>query len=147
MPTYTVHAPAGLLSAGQRQRLAREITRAHHEATGAQTFFAQVLFVDVADGQWFVGGAPLTGAQIFIHGQIRGGRSPAAKQALLRSLLDVAAACSGIPRNRTWAYIVELAPSQMAEYGHALPEPGTEAQWLAALPAEDRAVMEATGKS
>jgi hypothetical protein len=87
----------------------------------------------------------MTGEQIFIHGQIRGGRPLPMKQALLNRLIDVAVEQSGVPRNRIWAYLVELPPSVMAEYGHILPEPGSEAQWLAGLPGEDRAVMEATG--
>lgn len=145
MPTYTVHAPAGSLTQVQKNRLAQEITRAHSEATGAQTFFAQVMFVEVSAGQWFVGGTALEAKQIFIHGQIRGGRSVPTKQALLERLRDVAVAASGFPRNRTWAYLVELPPGLMMEYGHILPEPGAEAQWLAGLPAEDRAAMEGTG--
>jgi phenylpyruvate tautomerase PptA (4-oxalocrotonate tautomerase family) len=145
MPTYTVHAPHGSLCVEKKRRLAREITRVHHETTGAQRFFAQVMFVDVPADQWFVGGAAMTGEQIFIHGQIRGGRPLPMKQALLNRLIDVAVEQSGVPRNRIWAYLVELPPSVMAEYGHILPEPGSEAQWLAGLPGEDRAVMEATG--
>ncbi len=145
MPTYTVHAPAGTLTAEQKQRIAKEITRVHNETTGAQTFFAQVLFADVAPGNWFMGGAPLLDKQMFVHGQIRGGRSLELKQTLLNRILDVTTEASGFRRNQTWAYIVELPPALMAEYGHILPEPGAEAAWLSALPAEDRAFMEMIG--
>lgn len=146
MPTYTVHAASGLLSAEQKSRIAAEITRVHNEVTGAQTFFAQVMFVDVAPGNWFMGGGPCKDAQIFVQGQIRGGRPKELKQSLLKQLLDVLANESGLKRNQAWAYLVELPPSLMAEYGHILPEPGTEAQWLASLPPEDRALMESMGR-
>ena len=145
MPTYSVYAPAGRLSDVQRRRIASEITRVHGEATGAQGFFAQVIFVDVQPGYWFVGGA-MAGEQIFIHGQIRAGRSPDVKKKLLTELLDVVCQSASFTKSSTWGYIVELPPAQMAEYGHILPEPGSEAQWLMALPAEDKALMESIGK-
>ncbi len=145
MPTYTVHAPAGRLGDVERKRIAAEITRVHSDATGAQSFFAQVMFVDVAPGHWFVGGAPMSAEQIFIHGQIRAGRPPDVKKKLLTELVEVVAEAASFSRNLTWAYIVDLPPAQMAEYGHILPEPGEEAQWLSDMPAEDRKLMESIG--
>ena len=41
-----------------------------------------------------------------------------------------------------WVYITDLAPRQMVEFGHVLPEAGDEAQWAAALPEADRAHMQ-----
>lgn len=146
MPTYTVHAPAGRLSAAQKERVACAITRVHDQVTGAQGFFAQVMFVEVRAGNWFVGGAPLAGEQVFIHGQIRAGRSSNVKKELLTKLLEAVSGAASFDRNRMWGYIAELPPSQMAEYGHVLPEPGTEAQWLAGLPDADKALMETIGK-
>ena len=146
MPTYTVHAPAGRLSDVQRQRIASAITRVHSEATGAQAFFAQVMFVEVRADRWFVGGVPLAGDQIFVHGQIRAGRTADVKKKLLTELVDAVSSAASLSKNLTWAYIVELPPSQMAEYGHILPEPGTESQWLSGLPVEDRSLMESIGK-
>ena len=145
MPTYTVHAPAGRLSAAQKRRVASEITRIHNQVTGAQSFFAQVMFVDVQAGNWFVGGAPMADEQIFVHGQIRAGRSSDVKKELLTELLEAVSGAASFNRNLTWGYIVELPPSQMAGYGHILPEPGTEVQWLAALPEADKALIETTG--
>jgi len=60
-------------------------------------------------------------------------------------LVDVTAVASDLPRNRVWVYVVDLPAEQMAEYGHVLPQPGTEASWLANLPPEDRQWMEAIG--
>lgn len=146
MPTYTVFAQAGRLAAPQKSRLAAEITRVHNECTGAQTFFAQVIFQDVAAGNHFVGGAPLAGDHVFVHGQIRAGRDAATKRVLLEQMVKAVSAAAGMRSINTWVYVVDLPPAQMAEYGHILPEPGTEATWLAGLPAADRAAMEATGK-
>lgn len=145
MPTYTVSAHAGALSAEAKQRIASGITRTHNEVTGAPSFFAQVIFVDVAAGNWFMGGAPAAPSTVFVHGQIRGGRTAEAKQALLTGLLGAVASAAGVPTTSVWVYIVEVPAAHMAEYGHVLPEPGKEAHWLAALPAAARALMASTG--
>ncbi|MDB5828930.1 MAG: 4-oxalocrotonate tautomerase [Variovorax sp.] len=147
MPTYTVSAHAGALSAEVKQRIASRITRTHNEVTGAQSFFAQVIFVDVAAGDWFMGGAPAAPNTVFVHGQIRGGRTAEMKLALLTGLLDTVASAGDLPKTSVWVYIVELPAAHMAEYGHVLPEPGSEAHWLTALPAGDRALMESTGRN
>lgn len=145
MPTYTVHAPAGRLDADQRARIAAEITRVHKEVTGAQTFFAQVLFVDVPAGHWFVGGKPMAHEHVFVYGQIRAGRSSELKTALLVQLMAAVRAAAGLEPAQAWGYIVDVEASHMVEYGHVLPQPGSELQWLAALPAADRALMESVG--
>jgi hypothetical protein len=49
--------------------------RRHNAVTGAASFFAQVIFTEVAKGNHFMGGAPLASDQIFVHGFIRAGRS------------------------------------------------------------------------
>ncbi len=142
MPTYTVLAPAGQLSNEQKNTIAREVTRTHNEVTGAQTFLAQVVFVDVAAGNWFLGGAPLDSSQIYVYGYIRAGRSGETKRKLILGLRDALAAGAAVPGSSVWSYILELPPAQMVEYGHVLPEPGMEASWLAELPVEDRTLMD-----
>jgi phenylpyruvate tautomerase PptA (4-oxalocrotonate tautomerase family) len=138
MPTYTVTAPQGRLSGDQKSRIAAAITRIHHEVTGAPTYFAQVIFVDVPAGNYFVGGAPLAEDQVFVHGQIRGGRTAENKKQLLLQILEAVAAAAQMPKGHVWVYILDLLPAQMAEFGHILPEPGEEAAWTAALPEADR---------
>ncbi len=145
MPTYTVIAPAGQLSSEQKKAIAGDVTRTHSEVTGAPAFFVQVLFVDIADGNWFVGGTALVSNQIYIHGNIRGGRSAKMKHTLVLRLRDALASGAGLPTSRVWSYIVELPPANMVEYGHVLPEPGAEAAWLEGLPPDDRAMMESVG--
>jgi phenylpyruvate tautomerase PptA (4-oxalocrotonate tautomerase family) len=142
MPTYRVVAASGLLSAEKKQHIAQAITRVHNRVTGAQTFFAQVIFTNVAAGDHFVGGAPLQGDHVFVHGHIRAGRGAELKRQLLLDVVAAVASAGTIAPNRIWAYITELPPGQMAEYGHLLPEPGGEAAWLSSLPAGDRALME-----
>jgi len=146
MPTYTVFSPAGQLSSAQKAEIARNVTRVHSEVTGAQTFFAQVLFHDAAPGAWFMGGAPLEGDQVYLCGHIRGGRPKEMKDRLVLGLRDVLQQGAAVEKTKVWAYLVELPPSHMVEYGYMLPEPGQEAAWLDKMPAEDRQMLQALGR-
>jgi phenylpyruvate tautomerase PptA (4-oxalocrotonate tautomerase family) len=146
MPTYHCTSAAGLLDAGTKSAIAKEITRIHHAVTGAASFFAQVIFTEIAKGNHFMGGAPLASDQIFIHGFIRAGRSVPDRERLVTELVTAIAHLSGLPNKCVWVYLTEIPARQMAEYGHILPEPGGEQAWLDGLPAEDRAYMQSVGK-
>lgn len=142
MPTYTVTSIEGCLDAAQRERIASEITRIHSEATGAPTYFAQVLFIEVKPDRYFVGGGLLRGQQVFVNGQIRAGRTAESKDKLISGIADAVAVASKLSKNNIWVYIIDLLPRQMVEFGHVLPEPGDEAKWAAALPEPDRVHMQ-----
>ncbi|HEX4510069.1 MAG TPA: tautomerase family protein [Burkholderiaceae bacterium] len=146
MPTYSVFAPAGQLTPTRKSAIAREVTRAHSEVTGAQAFFAQVVFHELQPGSWFVGGKPLEGNQVYLCGHVRGGRPAEMKRRLVLRLRDVLVDCAEVKRTEVWVYLVELPPAHMVEFGHVLPEPGAESAWLDDMPAEDRAMLEALGR-
>jgi phenylpyruvate tautomerase PptA (4-oxalocrotonate tautomerase family) len=146
MPTYHCTSPAGLLDAGSKSAIAAAITRIHNTVTGAASFFAQVIFADIAKGNHFMGGAPLASSQIFVHGFIRAGRSVADRERLVSEMVTALADLAGLPRKSVWVYVSEIPARQMAEYGHILPEPGGEQAWLDGLPAEDRAYMQSVGR-
>jgi phenylpyruvate tautomerase PptA (4-oxalocrotonate tautomerase family) len=146
MPTYHCIAAAGLLDAGKKSAIAAEITRIHNVVTGAASFFAQVIYTDVADGDHFMGGAPLASDQIFVHGFIRAGRSVPDRRKLVTEMVAALARLAELPKKSVWVYVTEIPAAQMAEYGHVLPEPGDEEAWLDKLPAEDRAYMQSIGK-
>jgi phenylpyruvate tautomerase PptA (4-oxalocrotonate tautomerase family) len=86
VPTYTCYSVKGHLSTDNKRRAAEEITRVHNEITGAATFFAQVLFVELEAENYFVGGKPLKGYQVFLNGQIQAGRSAIDRTRLLKEL-------------------------------------------------------------
>jgi phenylpyruvate tautomerase PptA (4-oxalocrotonate tautomerase family) len=145
MPTYTLTVPEGQLSPHQKAWVAAAITRTHAEVTGAPSSFAQVIVNEVKSGNYFVGGVPLQGDHIFLHGHIRGGRSSEHKHALLVRLIESIAEAADVTAGHIWAYIDDLQWSQMAEFGHILPEPGKEPAWAAALPESERQRMESIG--
>ena len=145
MPTYIVAAAASRLSKQVKQEIALRITESHSGATGAQGFFAQVIFHEIAGGDHFLGGRPLTADHIFVHGHIRAGRTPDQKHRLLNAIVNVIADAAATESRYVWAYLSELPPSQMVEYGKVLPEPGSEAEWLKSLSTEDRAYLLGNG--
>lgn len=145
MPTYTVRTSPGQLNDVTRPVLARAITLAHTTATGAPGFFAQVGFEELGDGRHFVGGLPVKGDFVFVHGQIRSGRTPEQKHGLLEALVTAVTDTVGVRRRTVWVYLVDLPPTNMLEFGHVLPEPGGEGTWLASLETDDREHLEALG--
>ena len=146
MPTYFVAAAAGRLPAAEKHSIASAITRIHGDVTDAPTFFAQVIFDEIPTGNHFMGGAPADSDAVFVYGHVRAGRSSEQKRQLLVRIVDAVSAATRIPKKSIWAYVVDLPPTQMIEYGHILPEPGMEGVWLASLPEEDRVHIERVGK-
>lgn len=146
MPTYTCTARQGRLSAEEKRAIAKAITKAHAEITGAPAFFAQVIFQDVPNGDYFVGGAALAHDHLFVYGRIRAGRSAVDRKALIRRIIADVGAAIGVSSFAVWVYLLELPAAAMAEFGHVLPEPGDEALWNANLPEDERSRMEAIGR-
>ncbi len=146
MPTYTVFTEANRLTPRQKTMIAQEITRIHKSVTGADAYFTQVLFSDVAPGNHFVGGKPLQHDLIYVLGQIRAGRTPEQRQELLLQLTNALALAAGAAHNAVWAYLIEIPSYQMVEFGHILPQPGAEAEWFHGLPSVDRGMMERIGR-
>ena len=56
MPTYTIKYSNINLSKKQKQAIANDITNAHSKYTGANTFFAQVMFQKNKKDSHFMGG-------------------------------------------------------------------------------------------
>ena len=138
MPTYIVTACVKDLTQESKHKIAQQITQSHHEATGAQRFFAEVIFRLVDREDFFIGGKPLKDDSVFIHGHIRAGRSITQKSDLMKRIVGSVADAANIPTRSIWIYINDIAPELMIEFGHVLPQPGEESLWLQGLPEEDR---------
>jgi len=146
MPVYNVHYPKGLLSAKQKQAIAKGVTDAHSTITAAQQFFAQVLFREIPAEDWYLAGEPLTGPHLFLFGHIRAGRSLEIKSTLLRALRDVLVQHGGVSIERAWVFISDVPAAHIIEYGDILPDPGHEEQWLANLPEAARKLLKTPAK-
>ena len=143
MPTYTVTFSNIQLSSMQMENIAQAITKTHNECTGANTYFAQVIFKETPPGKHFMGGKLVQDSQIFLHGQIRAGRPPEIKEKLLLGMRAALIKGSGLSKEQIWIYIVDLIPAQMIEYGEILPLSGKENEWFASLSSDLQAKLKA----
>ena len=133
MPTYTVTNSNFNLSSKQQKKLAEGITKVHNVITGANTYFAQVIFNKTKKNNHFMGGKKVKEPSLFLLGQIRSGRSKKVKDKLISNLKDVLVMNSKLDETQVWVYINDLPPSQMIEYGAVLPESGKENEWFTNL--------------
>jgi phenylpyruvate tautomerase PptA (4-oxalocrotonate tautomerase family) len=136
MPTYTVTYSNLTFSDSQLENIARAITSTHKECTGANTYFAQVIFQETPAGKHFMGGKPVQHPQVFLHGQIRAGRTPELKEKLLLGMRAALMKASGLNKDQIWIYLIDLTPEQMIEYGEILPPSGKESEWFTNLSAD-----------
>ena len=133
MPTYTVTNSNFNLSSKQQQKLAEGITKVHNVVTGANTYFAQVIFNKTKKNNHFMGGKKIKEPSLFLLGQIRAGRPKKIKDKLISDLRDTVIKNSKLDETQVWVYIIDLPPSQMIEYGEVLPESGKEKEWFSKL--------------
>jgi phenylpyruvate tautomerase PptA (4-oxalocrotonate tautomerase family) len=134
MATYSVYYAGLNLSTHQKYTIAQAITKIHAEVTGAEAYFAQVIFKELDIHDCFIGGVLLEDAHIFINGQIRSGRSEQIKKQLLVEIEIAVQGTTKLASNQIWAYIAEISPSQMIEYGQILPSVGHDSAWFSTLP-------------
>jgi phenylpyruvate tautomerase PptA (4-oxalocrotonate tautomerase family) len=134
MPTYTVTNSNFNLTSKQQKNLAEGITKVHNAVTGANTYFAQVIFNKTKKNNHFMGGKKVKEPSLFLLGQIRAGRPKKVKDKLISELKNILVKKSKLDETQVWAYIADLPPSQMIEYGSVLPESGKEKEWFKNLP-------------
>ena len=70
MPTYTVTNSNFNLTSKQQKNLAEGITKVHNVVTGANTYFAQVIFNKTKKNNHFMGGKKVKEQSIFLLGQM-----------------------------------------------------------------------------
>ena len=133
MPTYIVKYSNFKLSQKQKNSLANDISNAHSKFTGANTFFAQVIFQKNEKNSHFMGGKLVKTKEIFLNGQIRAGRTSKVKKQLILELRKILIKNANLKKDYVWVYLEDLLPNQMVEYGEVLPKSGQEKKWFKSL--------------
>jgi phenylpyruvate tautomerase PptA (4-oxalocrotonate tautomerase family) len=133
MPIYEVLTTQGALDEEKRQRLAEEITRIHTEETGSPADFVHVMFPELAPGYAFRAGRCATPS--VIRGQIRAGRPPEVRHAIIKRVFDFYAELTGAPIMSIMVAVMDLPAQWVMEAGRILPEPTPEqeAAWFEAV--------------
>ena len=80
-----------------------------------------------------MGGKTVKSKEIFLNGQIRGGRTSQIKKKLILGLRKILIEKTKLKKDYIWIYIEELSPDQMIEYGEILPKSGKEKKWFKSL--------------
>ena len=133
MPTYTVKYSNFNLSQKQKNLLANDISNTHSKFTGANTFFAQVIFQKNEKNSHFMGGKLVKTKEIYLNGQIRAGRTSKVKKKLILGLRKILIKNTKLKKDFVWVYLEDLPPDQMIEYGEILPKSGQEKKWFDSL--------------
>ena len=133
MPTYTVKYSNFNLSQKQKNLLANDISSTHSKFTGANTFFAQVIFQKNEKNGHYMGGKLIKTKEIFLNGKIRAGRTIKVKKQLILGLKKILIKDTNLQSDCVWVYLEDLLPDQMVEYGEVLPKSGKEKKWFNSL--------------
>jgi len=134
MATYSIYSAGLSLNTHQKYAIAQVITKIHAQVTGAEAYFAQVIFKNLDLHDCFIGGVLLDEPHLFLNGQIRSGRSEQTKKQLLVELEIALQSVTKLADYQIWSYIDEIAPHQMIEYGQVLPAVGDDKIWFSTLP-------------
>ena len=124
MPLYNL-ACREPLDEPTRERVARAVTQAHCEVTGAPAEFVNVLFVH---------GYPLRGGLAIdaIGGVRKGGnRNAEVVERLRLALRDAIAQAANQPPSVIDVTLIGIPSNWVMEGGRVMPDPGAEAEWLA----------------
>jgi phenylpyruvate tautomerase PptA (4-oxalocrotonate tautomerase family) len=138
MPTYVCYAHRGQLTAQRKADIAAGIAQIHSRFTGAPVWFSQCVFHELESGDHFIGDQPAPPDGVWVYGHIRAERSPSAREHILLAIRDHLMRVLHIPESVVWVYLNELSHNDMVEFGHVLPRPGDEQNWVDDLPAELR---------
>ena len=134
MPTYFINLSNIKFKKNIKEKLAKKITNIHNRVTGANNYFAQVIFNHSKKGDHYMGGKVVSKPEIFIYGHIRSGRTAKIKNKLITGLREIIRKNTRLNKDNIWVYILDLNQNQMIEYGEILPKSGDEKKWFKNLP-------------
>jgi phenylpyruvate tautomerase PptA (4-oxalocrotonate tautomerase family) len=143
MPTYVCYLPRDRFSPDQKRQIVDAITFRHSEATGAPSYFVQVV-IEEARADRYLGGEH-TSDHIWVRGDIRAGRTEEQRTGMMTKMMQDISLVTSVRQENVWIYLCNLDPTDMIEYGHVLPAPGREEAWFESLPGSLRTYLAKLG--
>jgi len=134
MPTFICNAVAGRLTPVQKTEIARSITNIYHEEFGSPRYFVEVIFHDVAPGNYYLVARPAPADKISITGEIRSGRTDEQRSRMVQRIMQDVAMASGAAEDMVWVHLLESPFADVLEYGRVLVPVGEENAWFSSLP-------------
>ncbi len=121
MPVYSLTSHKRL-SDTVKQTLVNLFTEAHCRIMVAPEQFVHVLFSD---------GIPLIeDKELYIHANVRAGRTEAAVEKLRTTFTDQCAQILQIAENKIHINLLEIQAKWVMEGGFVMPDPGEEDEWM-----------------
>ena len=121
MPVYSLTSRKKINDTN-KQKLANLFTDTHCGLTGAPEQFVHVFFSD---------GIPISGGKdLYIHANVRAGRTKETVAELAKQLVEKSAAIIGLPASQVKINLMEIQPKWCMEGGYIMPEPGEEDEWF-----------------
>jgi len=124
MPFYQFTVTKGSVSAQRKAEIARAITAAHCEVTGAPADYVSCSFAEVPADNLYLAGEPIVGTRMV--GLIRRRPEPLKRELLLK-LADAWSSATGEPITAVVMFLVDVPGYQALEYGVLLPEADQDA--------------------
>lgn len=126
MPLYEVLTTHEALDDERRAELAAGITAIHVEETGAPASFVHVVFAEVPTTAAYTEGEPST--PVIVRGQIRAGRPPEVRRAVLERTSALCVAVARVPAKDVLVAVVDVPASWAMEGGQIFPDPDPAAE-------------------
>ena len=121
MPVYSLTSK-DKINDTRKEALANLFTDVHCGLTGAPEQFVHVLFSD---------GIPITGGKdLYIHANVRAGRTKETVAELSKQLVEKSAAILQVSTSQVKINLMEIQPKWCMEGGYIMPEPGEEDEWF-----------------
>lgn len=126
MPLYLTNAKANAIDDAAKRRIADDITDIHCDVTGAPPVFVHAFFLEDAPHM------PLGDRSAMLVGSIRAGRNAEQKAQIQSRIKASFSKHAGFTEDDTIVEIRDTPATWVMEGGEIMPEPGEEAEWLAA---------------
>ena len=130
MPIYTCTTTASTLGPDTKAALATEISEIHSAINHVPTSYVTVVFHELPADAVYNGGVPAS--PVLVNSWVREGHPADETTRLATEIAAAVTRVTSVPADQVTVVIVPGPARFAVEHGRVLPEPGHEADWIAA---------------